>query len=95
MCDLKSNELFLVEFAADKRSNKLELTINNGQPILYNLEDYSEFSDMLESQLKSKVKWEELYKLIFQINFEQKTTTATLFCLLDNEKVKIEVPSVF
>jgi len=88
-------ELFEVEFSADKRENKLEVTINNGQPIIYDLDEFAEFSDMLESQLKQKLKWEELFKFIFTINFSTKQTTAILFCLINNEKQKINVTDIF
>jgi len=75
---VETDEITSVEFKVDKINNKLGIFSNKGGAE-NNLEEFTEFSEMLESQFSKKIKVHKLIFYTLKIDFKTKSVLSELF----------------
>ena len=75
---VEPEQITSVEFKVNKVNNKLGIFSNIGGAE-NNLDEFSEFSEMLETQFSKKIKVHKLVYYTLAINFAQKSVNSELF----------------
>ena len=75
---VEPEKISTVEFKVDKINSKLSIFSNIGGAT-NELEEFSEFSDMLEAQFSKKIKVHKLVFYTLSINFDKKSVNSELF----------------
>lgn len=84
-----------VEFKVDKVNGKLGIFSNIGGAE-NNLEEFSEFSEMLEAQFSKKIKVEKLIFYTLKVDFKSKSVNSELFYLdQKGNKLNLTINDVF